>query len=83
MTYANLREIARLRDCDWSNAVSRNLPIPDRWVLSELNMLVRAVTEAMENYDVLGSDAPVADFVDELSNWYVRLSRRRFWDSDR
>ena len=36
----------------------------------------------MENYDVLGATRPVADFVDNLSNWYVRLSRRRFWDGD-
>jgi isoleucyl-tRNA synthetase len=54
----------------------------DRWVLSELNRLVRDVTEAMENYDVLGATRPVAAFVENLSNWYVRLSRRRFWDGD-
>jgi isoleucyl-tRNA synthetase len=40
------------------------------------------VTEAMDNYDVLGGTRPIADFVDGLSNWYVRLSRRRFWDGD-
>jgi isoleucyl-tRNA synthetase len=40
------------------------------------------VTAAMESYDVLGATRPVAEFVDNLSNWYVRLSRRRFWDSD-
>ncbi len=54
----------------------------DRWVLAELNRLVRDVTEAMEGYDVLGATRPVADFVDNLSNWYVRLNRRRFWDGD-
>ena len=36
----------------------------------------------MENYDVIGATRPVAEFVDNLSNWYVRLSRRRFWDGD-
>jgi len=51
-------------------------------VLAELNRLVRDVTEAMETYDVLGATRPIADFVDNLSNWYVRLSRRRFWDGD-
>ena len=46
------------------------------------NALVRDVTDALENYDVLGATRPVAEFVDSLSNWYVRLSRRRFWDGD-
>ncbi len=54
----------------------------DRWLLSELNRLVRDVTEAYETYDVMGATRPVADFVDSLSNWYVRQSRRRFWDGD-
>ncbi len=54
----------------------------DRWVLSELNLLVRQVTRAMDEYDVLGATRPIAEFVDSLSNWYVRLSRRRFWDGD-
>ena len=83
VTYANLGDYEIERLGDWSNlAVSQSPNLLDRWVLSELNMLVRAVTEAMENYDVLGATRPVADFVDELSNWYVRLSRRRFWDGD-
>ncbi len=51
-------------------------------MLSELNKLVRDVTAAYENYDVLGATRPVADFVDSVSNWYVRLSRRRFWEGD-
>ena len=40
------------------------------------------MTAAYESYDVLGATRPVADFVDSLSNWYVRLNRRRFWDGD-
>ncbi|MBK8047325.1 MAG: class I tRNA ligase family protein [Anaerolineales bacterium] len=51
-------------------------------MLSELNILVREVTAAQENYDALGATRPIADFVDNVSNWYVRLSRRRFWDGD-
>ena len=54
----------------------------DRWLLSELNRLVRDVTVAYEAYDVTAATRPIADFVDELSNWYVRLNRRRFWDGD-
>jgi isoleucyl-tRNA synthetase len=83
VTYANLSElqIADYEDNERnSQPATRNLL--DRWVLSELNKLVRDVTEAYESYDVLGATRPVADFVDSVSNWYVRLSRRRFWDGD-
>ncbi len=54
----------------------------DRWLLSELNRLVQDVTDAYENYDVTTATRPIADFVDDLSNWYVRLNRRRFWEGD-
>ncbi|NPV68186.1 MAG: isoleucine--tRNA ligase [Anaerolineae bacterium] len=54
----------------------------DRWVLAELHALVQRVTEAYENYDVPGATRPIQTFVEELSNWYVRLSRRRFWKSE-
>jgi isoleucyl-tRNA synthetase len=54
----------------------------DRWLLSELNTLVRDVTAALENYDVLGATRPIQNFVDSLSKWYLRRSRRRFWKSE-
>ncbi len=54
----------------------------DQWLLSELNALVRDVTEAYETYDVPGATRPIEAFVDNLSNWYVRRSRRRFWKAD-
>jgi len=54
----------------------------DRWLLSELNVLVRDVTEAYEKYDVIGATRPVQAFVEKLSTWYVRRSRRRFWKND-
>jgi isoleucyl-tRNA synthetase len=79
VTYANLAE-------GWQPAKGVNqgqrANLLDQWVLSELNRLVRDVTDAMENYDVLGATRPIADFVDSLSNWYVRLSRRRFWNGE-
>ena len=53
----------------------------DRWVLSELHKLVQTVTTAYEGYDVTNATRPVERFVDLLSNWYVRRSRRRFWAS--
>jgi isoleucyl-tRNA synthetase len=83
VTYANLSEekleMGRLGD---SSTGDQSPNLLDRWVLSELNRLVRDVTEAFENYDVLGATRPIAEFVDGLSNWYVRLSRRRFWDGE-
>jgi isoleucyl-tRNA synthetase len=51
----------------------------DRWVLSELNALVRKVTDCLEAYDPTASGRAIQEFVDDLSNWYVRRSRRRFW----
>ena len=53
----------------------------DEWLLAELHGLVRDVTNALENYDVLGATRPIEGFVDHLSNWYLRRSRRRFWKS--
>ena len=54
----------------------------DRWVLSELNELVAEVGRCMENYDPTNAGRRIQEFVDRLSNWYVRRSRRRFWRSD-
>jgi isoleucyl-tRNA synthetase len=54
----------------------------DKWLRSSLHALVRDVTNALENYDVLGATRPVEAFVDTLSNWYLRRSRRRFWKSE-
>ena len=54
----------------------------DRWLLSELNVLVRDVTEAYEKYDVPNATRPIEGFVEKLSTWYLRRSRRRFWKSE-
>jgi len=51
----------------------------DRWALSELNALVRKVTDCLEEYDPTTAGRAIQQFVDDLSNWYVRRSRRRFW----
>ena len=54
----------------------------DRWILSELHLLIQRVTEALDNYDVTGAARPFQRFVEDLSNWYVRRSRRRFWKGE-
>jgi len=51
----------------------------DRWVLSELDDTVSAVTVALDGFDALGGATRLAAFIDDLSNWYVRRSRPRFW----
>ncbi len=51
----------------------------DRWVLSELDDTVASVTAALDGFDALGGSTRLATFIDDLSNWYVRRSRPRFW----
>ncbi len=54
----------------------------DRWILSETNQLVKQVTEYMETWRIEYAAQAIEQYVDGLSNWYVRLSRRRFWKSE-
>ena len=54
----------------------------DRWILSELNNLIAKVDEAYENYDSQTAGSIIGQFIDDLSNWYVRRSRRKFWDGE-
>jgi isoleucyl-tRNA synthetase len=54
----------------------------DRWIISELNSLIEEVTDSLERYDPTSAGHKIEDFIDELSNWYVRRSRRRFWKSE-
>ena len=54
----------------------------DRWALSEAHRVARGVTEALEKFDTQRVGALLAGYVDDLSNWYVRRSRRRFWAGD-
>jgi isoleucyl-tRNA synthetase len=55
----------------------------DRWALSKLQSTVATVRERMDAFDCTGAGRAIASYVEELSNWYVRLSRRRFWEGDR
>ena len=54
----------------------------DRWILSELNSLINEVDELLDNYNPTDAGRVIQEFVDNLSNWYVRRSRRRFWKSE-
>lgn len=57
-------------------------PLLDRWLVGEVNVLTRDVTDALESYDTQRAGKLLSAFVDDLSNWYVRRSRRRFWQGD-
>jgi len=76
VTYANLDQ--------WtpSESVIPEYSDLDRWLLSSLHTLIRDVTESFENYDVPGATRPIEKFVDQLSNWYLRRSRRRYWKTE-
>lgn len=53
----------------------------DRWILSKLQVLIGKVHDAMDGYDVSRATRAIVEYMDELTNWYVRLSRRRFWET--
>ena len=58
------------------------LPPMDKWILSKLNSLIKYVDECLDNYRLTESSRAMSDFTDQLSNWYVRRSRERFWGKD-
>lgn len=60
----------------------QKLNIMDKWILSELNSLVDFVDKGLDEYKITETARRIGEFVDELSNWYVRRSRDRFWGSD-
>jgi len=75
VTYANI-------DMWTPKDVTTQYSFLDRWILSRLQVLIHDVTDRLEKYDVFGATASLEQFVDELSKWYVRRSRRRFWKSE-
>ena len=63
--------------------IANNLTEIDKWVLSKLNSLIKEVTAAYEAYEPTKAGRAISDFVqDDLSNWYVRLNRKRFWGGE-
>ena len=59
-----------------------NPNLMDRWIISELNKLIAGVDQALEDFDSQEAGNLLGAFIDDLSNWYVRRSRRKFWDGD-
>ncbi|MDD3120475.1 MAG: class I tRNA ligase family protein, partial [Candidatus Gracilibacteria bacterium] len=54
----------------------------DKWIIAELQELIKEVTTKLDNYDLQGASDPITTFLDKLTNWYIRRSRRRFWKSE-
>ncbi|MCS7221043.1 MAG: class I tRNA ligase family protein [Anaerolineae bacterium] len=83
VTYANLAPGWHPKD--WRSVPdlrSPQLQILDRWIISRLHEVVRIVTDRLEDFDAFGATQALETFVDDLSDWYVRRSRRRFWDGE-
>ncbi len=73
--YANIDEF----DATKYTLEYEKLSVMDKWLLSKLNSMVKSVDENLNNYRIPESTKVLQDFVDEMSNWYVRRSRERFW----
>jgi len=88
LTYWNTVSFQALyaRLAGWSPSAADPAParrtVLDRWLLSELNVLVREVDAALDGFDTQRAGRLLGAFVDDLSNWYVRRSRRRCWQGD-
>ena len=76
VTYAN---VDGFHDKDVVYPESEN--VLDRWIVSSMETLIHDVTAAMDNYDLQKAVRPFVKFVEDLTNWYIRRSRRRFWKS--
>ena len=73
--YANIDEF----DATKYSLDYEKLPVMDKWLLSKLNTLIKEVDTDLENYRIPEAARALQDFVDDMSNWYVRRSRERFW----
>ena len=76
-TYANIDNFDPEKDL-----VSEKENKLDIWIISELNKLIKDVSLAMDNYTLMQASSYIFDFMDALTNWYIRRSRRRFWKSE-
>lgn len=75
--YVLYAEIDKFNPLEYSNFKITN--IMDKWIISKLNTLVKVVDEKLESYDITSAALLIESFTDELSNWYVRRNRERFW----
>ena len=74
-TYANIDNFKST----WNKTRNNNL---DKWLISELNQLTKEVSNGFDNYKLNDASKPIVKFMDNLTNWYIRRSRKRFWKSE-
>jgi isoleucyl-tRNA synthetase len=80
-TYSFFTTYANIDSFTPTGNKTRNNPL-DTWIISETNKLVEDVTKGMETYEVTDATRPIVRFMDNLTNWYIRRSRKRFWKSE-
>ncbi len=89
VTYANIDRWEPGKLVNWETGKPANresnhqsTSLLDRWIVARMNQVVARVTDCLDNYDAYGATMAVEPFVGDLTNWYVRRSRRRFWKSE-
>ena len=75
--YVLYAEIDKFNPTEYKDFKSEN--VMDRWIISKLNTLVKDVADKLDHYDITGAGIAIEEFTDELSNWYVRRNRERYW----
>jgi len=78
-TYSFFVTYANLDNFDSAQTSPKTTNVLDQWIVAKSNQLIEIVTESLEKYDSLKAALAIESFVSELSNWYVRRSRKRFW----
>ncbi|QAT38928.1 isoleucine--tRNA ligase [Clostridium sp. JN-9] len=78
--YVLYAEIDKFDPLKYADFVSEN--VMDRWIISKLNTLIKQVEEHLDNYRITQAALTIEDFVDRLSNWYVRRNRARYWSTE-
>ena len=78
--YILYAEIDQFNPLEYVNFKTEN--IMDKWIISKLNTLVKEVDDKLEHYDITSAAIQIEGFTDELSNWYVRRNRERFWSEN-
>ena len=77
--YANIDEF---KSDKYEHINYKQRPVMDRWIISRVNSLINYSTNKLDSYDITDATREMEKFVDELTNWYIRLNRKRFWKGE-
>ncbi len=72
----------RIYNWDPKHQFQKPRQLLDQWIVSQLNRLINHIERAMDHYDLSAAIEPIIAFIDQLTNWYIRRSRRRFWNNE-